>query len=83
MEPSGPQQDSALLQAAAERRVTVAIFGRPFEAHLARSRLAADGIESFVADEHLMALYQAPVAFGGVRLQVREWQWELARAVLE
>jgi predicted Zn-ribbon and HTH transcriptional regulator len=61
----------------------VAAYGNPIEAHLTRCRLEAEGIEAFVADEHIVAvqwLYSAAV--GGVKVRVRARDWEQARRVL-
>jgi DNA-directed RNA polymerase subunit RPC12/RpoP len=80
VESSGTQSWSALLQADADRRVTVAVFGQPHEAHLARLRLEAEGIESEVHGEHMGGLAWPPAA--GIELRVRRWQEDLARQVL-
>ena len=39
------------------RLVSVASWASPIEAHLARSRLEAAGIQAFVADEHIVAVH--------------------------
>lgn len=68
----------------AHRLVAVAACARPVEAHLIRCRLEAEGLEAFVADEHIVSvqwLYSAAV--GGVKVQVRARDLERARAILD
>jgi len=48
--------------------VTIATYLFPHEAHIAKARLEAVGIESFIADEHTTNIFSN--AMGGVRLQV-------------
>ena len=59
----------------------IARFDSMPEAHIAMGRLEAAGIESWLADEHLVQtdwLYS--IAVGGIKLQVRS---ELAERALE
>ena len=66
-----------------ERYVTVETFTSPWEAQLARARLEAEGIESLVADEHVVRLdWAISNAVGGVKLKVREEDAERAAAAL-
>src|SRR5215207_2944578 len=66
-----------------ERLVTVATFTSPWEAQLARARLEAEGIESMIADEHVVRLdWAISNAVGGVKLQVRKEDAESAAAAL-
>lgn len=54
-----------------EELVTVAVFGSPFEAGMAKSELEACGIPAFIADEFTIGanpLYSN--ALGGIKLQV-------------
>ena len=54
------------------------------EAHIAMGRLAAEGIESWLADEHLVQtdwLYS--IAVGGIKLQVADDDAERAIAILD
>jgi len=54
------------------------------EAHIAMGRLAAEGIESWLADEHLVQtdwLYS--IAVGGIKLQVANEDAERAVVILE
>jgi hypothetical protein len=63
--------------------VAVAACARPVEAHLARCRLEAEGIEAFVADEHIVSLqWLYSAAVGGVKVQVRLRDAARARAIL-
>ncbi len=51
--------------------VTIATFSFPHEAHLAKAKLDAFGIPSFIADEHTINMqWLYSNAMGGVRLQV-------------
>jgi putative signal transducing protein len=66
-----------------ERYVTVETFTSPWEAQLARARLEAEGIESLVADEHLVRMdWVISRAIGGVKLKVREEDAERAAEAL-
>ncbi len=57
---------------------TIYVFNHAHEAHLARTKLASEGIEAFVIDDH--SPYPVPVV--GVRLQVREADVAAARQAL-
>jgi hypothetical protein len=51
--------------------VTIATFSFPHEAHIAKAKLDALGIPSFIADEHTINMqWLYSDAMGGVRLQV-------------
>lgn len=61
--------------------IIIARFDSMPEAHIAMGRLEAEGIESWLADEHLVQtdwLYS--IAVGGIKLQVRP---ELAERALK
>ncbi|MDH4036165.1 MAG: DUF2007 domain-containing protein [Candidatus Krumholzibacteria bacterium] len=63
--------------------VTVASFNQPIEAHLARTRLEAEGIPCVVGDENLVRVYAfLSNAVGGVKLKVPAYAAEQARAAL-
>lgn len=62
--------------------VTVQIFRAVHEAEIARGFLAAQGIESFVPDQHAHVITRNGAAFE-VRLQVKTEDLERARALLE
>ena len=54
------------------RLVTVATFSTPWEAQIAQARLAAEGIHSLIAGEHVIRMVALSNAIGGLQLQVRE-----------
>ncbi len=63
--------------------VAVASFETPFEAHLARGLLQAEGLHATIADEHVVSVNAAlTYAVGGVRLLVREPHVQRALAIL-
>lgn len=63
--------------------ITVASFGEPVAAHLARTRLEAEGIECIVHDEYLVRVnWLLSNAVGGVKLMVPAWDAERARDIL-
>ncbi len=63
--------------------VTIAAFSHPTEAYVLKSRLEAEGIWSFVADEYTVTMYWLySNAVGGVKLQVKGPDVERAREVL-
>jgi hypothetical protein len=63
--------------------ITVASCSEPIEGHLLRTRLEAEGIRCFVADEHTVsANWFYSNAIGGVKLQVRESDLDSARDIL-
>jgi predicted Zn-ribbon and HTH transcriptional regulator len=67
-----------------EPLVTVGVYSYALEAHLDKARLASEGIDSAVIDEHIIIanwLFTIPV--GGVKLQVRESDANLARSALK
>lgn len=67
-----------------DRLVTIATFGLPVEAHIARSKLESEGIDAIVADDNIVSinwLYSSAV--GGVKLQVPESQALRAREILD
>jgi formate dehydrogenase assembly factor FdhD len=63
---------------------TVRTFITTHEAHLARGFLESEGIEAFVRDEFSVGIrpYMSQ-ALGGVRLDVREEDYERARGLLD
>lgn len=63
--------------------VTVASFSQPFEAHLAKTQLEADGITCVVSDEYLIRVdWLLSNAVGGVKLMVPVWEAERAKDIL-
>lgn len=65
----------------AEKWVPIARFRNLSEAHIVRSRLEADGIPCFLADENMGWLYTA--ALGGLTLKVPESQKDAAAKILQ
>lgn len=62
--------------------VTVSSFREPYEAHLFRGRLKAEGITAFVAHEmHVANKWYLSNGLGGVKVQVSSDEIELAREV--
>jgi hypothetical protein len=63
--------------------ITVSRYSFPYEAHIAKSRLDAEGIPAFIADEHTINMqWLYSNALGGVRLQVPEPFAETALNIL-
>lgn len=63
--------------------VTVARYSMPYEAHLAKARLEAEGIPVFIADEHLLSInWLYTPAVGGIKVQVPEDWVDAARDIL-
>lgn len=53
--------------------ITVATFTSPWEAHIAKGRLEAEGITVYIADEHhIWVNWFYSQALGGVKLQVSD-----------
>ena len=66
------------------RLVTVASYWYPTEAYVAAAKLEAEGIWSFVANEHIVTTYWLMSGIvGGVKLQVSEKDAEDARQILQ
>ncbi len=68
------------MSSTSDEMVTIATFPEPMEANMARSALAAAGIDSFLQGENANSLL--PVAFSS-RLQVRPQDEAAGRAVLD
>jgi hypothetical protein len=66
-----------------EYLVTVMQFSSGMEAQLARTKLESEGIEAYVADEHMMSINPMyDFALGGVRLQTKSSDAEKALKIL-
>jgi hypothetical protein len=79
--PLPPKQKKMLPE---ESLVVVDTYNYPLQAHLARTKLESEGIEGFVADEHMItANWLYSIAVGGVKLWVKESDAEKAMQVLE
>jgi len=66
----------------ADEFVTVAKFANSFEARLAKMRLDANGIDSFVVGETFANMYPVP-QIGFIELQVAAVQADEAAKILE
>jgi hypothetical protein len=67
-----------------ERLVTIATFGTPFEAEIARGHLESEGVKAQVADGDLVtANWMYSAAVGGVKVLVPESQASRARGILD
>ena len=67
-----------------DQLVQLQSFPDPFQAHLAKSMLEAEGIRCYLQDENMIGLNQlyAP-ALGGVKLQVWKSDFERAKDLLD
>jgi hypothetical protein len=66
-----------------EKLATVGTFGTPEEAHQARNRLEAEGIQAHLADEAGNPFGYLGDAVHGIKLQVGEANAERAAAILQ
>ncbi len=56
-----------------EKLITVAVYSTPYEANMVKSKLEANGIPAFVADEYTIGMnWLYSNALGGVKVQVPE-----------
>lgn len=63
--------------------VTLKTFDDTIDAHLLKSRLEAEGIVCFLKDEYITNAYQQySYPFGGVKIMVREIDYEDANSIL-
>ncbi|HAP02112.1 MAG TPA: hypothetical protein DCQ93_09335 [Bacteroidetes bacterium] len=59
-------------------------FSYPGEAYIAKSHLEAEGIDCFITNENLLTINPLlSHAVGGVKLMVREEDYERAKEILE
>jgi hypothetical protein len=66
-----------------EKIITIATFNQPEEAQLSQAKLESEGIPSFVADSNFVSANRFySIAAGGVKLQVRESDAEIALSIL-
>jgi hypothetical protein len=62
---------------------TIACFGNPIDAYLLRIELENQGIEVFLADEHLVSIQPLySYAIGGVKVRVRSEEMEKTISIL-
>jgi len=66
-----------------DKLVTLATFGKSYEAELARNRLEAEGIAVHLSDETISALWGLGDPFGTVKLQVAEADLDRAGNILD
>ncbi len=67
-----------------DRLITIASFPQAIQAHIARSRLESEGIETFIRDENIVTLnWLYSNAVGGVKLEVYEQDVPQALSILE
>jgi DNA-directed RNA polymerase subunit RPC12/RpoP len=68
----------------ADRLITIATFGEPLEANLAKIRLQSEGIDCFLAGEHFVATHWLlSNADRGIKLQVKESDAKRALEIFE
>lgn len=65
-----------------DRLIQIAVFNHSIEAHLCKTRLESEGIECFLADEHLSYLGPFAGESRGIKLQVRESDADRAIEIL-
>jgi hypothetical protein len=63
--------------------VTIATFGQLAEAHMAKNLLEAEGIEVFLAGEHVNDTFTLNIGPSGPKLQVPEDQANRATELLQ
>lgn len=63
--------------------ITLQQFSQPTKAYIIKGKLEFEGIECFIADEHLVTLnWLYSNALGGIKLQIRKTDIEKAKEVL-
>ncbi|MNE14291.1 hypothetical protein D3C80_1071640 [compost metagenome] len=63
--------------------ITIKIFENAIEAHILKTKLESEGIPAIVVDENVMTLNPFyNIAVGGVKLQIRDEDFEKANAIL-
>jgi hypothetical protein len=68
----------------AEDLVTIARYRNSIEAYLGLTKLEAEGIEAYVADEHMVSINPGyDIAFGGVKLKVKKSDTDKAIQLLD
>jgi hypothetical protein len=64
--------------------VTLEKYSQAIEAHVVKSKLESEGIECFIADEHVVGVnWLYSNAIGGVKVQVHPEDLEEARKILQ
>ena len=64
--------------------VTIAVYDKVMDAHIALGRLSAEGIQAQLFDDHLVQMdWLYALAVGGIKLRVTREDEQAARKVLE
>ena len=64
--------------------ITLKTFSSDISAHLLKTRLESEGVECFILDENIVRLNPFyDLAVGGIRLQVREEDFQRAKDLME
>ncbi len=64
--------------------ITIATYDTMPDAHIALGRLQAEGIDAYLADEHLVQTdWLYAIAVGGIKLRVEEHDAPRARQILD
>ncbi|MGD2004008.1 MAG: DUF2007 domain-containing protein [Flavobacteriales bacterium] len=64
--------------------ITLKTFSNAVSAHLLKTRLESEGVECFILDENIVRLNSFyDLAVGGIRLQVREEDFQRAKELIE
>jgi predicted Zn-ribbon and HTH transcriptional regulator len=66
-----------------ESFVTVATFDNSIDAHIAKTKLDSEGIDSYIFDENIVSAYPLyNITVGGIKLRTRSSDAENARIIL-
>ena len=64
--------------------ITLRTFSSDISAHLLKTRLESEGVDCFILDENIVRLNSFyDLAVGGIRLQVREEDFQRAKELIE
>ncbi|HHU46619.1 MAG TPA: DUF2007 domain-containing protein [Bacteroidales bacterium] len=66
-----------------DKLVTVLFFDNVQQAYILQAELDSFGITSYIADEFMSQMYAFSYAVGGVKVQVREEDFEKAKKLLK
>ncbi len=66
-----------------DKLVTVLFFDNVQQAYILQAELDSFGITSYIADEFISQMYAFSYAVGGVKVQVREEDFEKAKNLLK
>lgn len=63
--------------------VTIATYDKSTDAHIAKGRLAAEGINALLFDDNMVQMdWLYAIALGGIKLRVKSTDARLARSIL-